>query len=167
VSYVRLRSVVDKDSEILFKWINDRELVEFNSAFRPISRREHDAWFESIRSKNDVVFFMIEDIGTGITIGSCQLLNISRVKQTAELQIRIGDRRFHNKGAGTDAVRKLSNYGFLVLNLKKISLHVFSFNGRAIRVYEKNGYLREDLKLESVHIDGRAIEVVRMVREAV
>ena len=43
----------------LFEWINDREQVLFNAPYRPISEEGHRAWFSSIQTRNDVVFFGI------------------------------------------------------------------------------------------------------------
>ena len=47
---VRLAPLRDEDSDRLFAWINDRDLVVLSAPFRPIERAEHDAWFASIRN---------------------------------------------------------------------------------------------------------------------
>ena len=107
---------------------------------------------------------MIEDVKTGLTIGSCQLLNIHTIHRSAELQIRIGAINYQNQGAGSDAVRQLTEYGFSVLNLHRISLHVFATNQRAIRVYEKNGFVREGLLRKAALIDERWLDVVYMTK---
>ena len=161
---VRLRHVVDSDSDVLFEWINNRELVVFNAPFREISLPEHLAWFARIRAQEDIAFFMIENVETGMTIGSCQLLNIHPIHRSAELQIRIGAMNFQNQGAGSEAVRQLTDYGFSVLNLHRISLHVFANNLMAIRVYEKNGFVREGLFRQAARIEGHWLDVVCMAK---
>ena len=161
---VSLRQVVDSDSDILFKWINTRELVEFNAPFRVIQKSEHDAWFKNIRTQTNRAFFMIQHCETGVAIGSCQLHDINIVNRSAELQIRIGELKYQNKGGGSEAVRQLTNYGFTKLNLQRISLHVFATNIRALRVYEKNGFTREGFLRDAVIINGNSLDVIRMVK---
>lgn len=163
-SLIRLRHANDSDSDILYRWINNRDLVVLNAPFRKISIAEHNAWFASVRFQEDVVFFMIEDVRTGLAIGSCQLLHIHPIHHSAELQIRIGELPFQNNGAGSETVRQLTEYGFKILNLRRISLHVFANNARAIRVYEKNGYIREGLLRQAVRIDESWTDVVCMAR---
>jgi RimJ/RimL family protein N-acetyltransferase len=161
---VRLRPPVDSDSDVLFDWINNPTLVAFNAPFREILRPEHETWFARICAQEDSAFFMIEDLETGLPIGSCQLLNIHPIHRSAELQIRIGAMSFQNQGAGSDAVQQLADYGFSVLNLHRISLHVFATNQRAIRVYEKNGFVREGLFRQAAQIAGRRLDVICMAK---
>jgi len=47
-----LAPLTDADSEQLFDWINDRDLVVLSAPFRPVHRPDHDAWFRDIRSRN-------------------------------------------------------------------------------------------------------------------
>ncbi len=47
---VRLTPLRDEDSDRLFAWINDRELVVSSAPFRPVARADHDAWFAAIRA---------------------------------------------------------------------------------------------------------------------
>lgn len=161
---ILLRFPNDSDSDVLFKWINNRELVIRNAPFREISVAEHVAWFANIRAKDDVVFFMIEDCETASVIGSCQLLNIHHSYRSAELQIRIGEAIFQNKGMGSEAVRQLTEYGFSELNLHRIALHVFANNLKAIHVYEKNGFIREGLFRQAARIDGLWLDVIYMAK---
>ncbi len=156
---VRLRRVRRDDSNLLFEWINNRELVVNNAPFRPISKMEHDRWFESLGAKKDLEIFMIEDSDGGLTIGSCQLKNIHDVHRSAELQIRIGRTDRQNQGAGSEAIRLLIEYGFGELKLHRIMLHVFSTNSRAIHVYKKNGFQQEGVMREAAFIEGRWLDV--------
>ncbi|WP_092787741.1 GNAT family N-acetyltransferase [Rhodospira trueperi] len=157
---VRLRPVKLEDSDLLFEWINNRDLVVMNAPFRPISETEHKKWFEGISLRKDVSFFMIEDSDSGLAIGSCQLTNIHDIHRSAELQIRIGRFDFQNKGAGSAAVRLLVDHGFHTLKLHRIMLHVFSTNLRAIHVYQKAGFKQEGLLREAAFIEGRWLDVL-------
>jgi RimJ/RimL family protein N-acetyltransferase len=127
----------DDDREPLFHWIQDRELVELSATFRPVSREEHDAWFDAIRVRDDVAIFAIREDGR--LVGTCQLLCSG---SEAELRIRIGVADARDRGLGTAAVRLLVAHGFQRLGLERIWLQVFAHNARAIRAYEKVGFTR-------------------------
>lgn len=161
-AHVALTTLRPEDSPTLFQWINDRELVLFNSAYRPVSQAEHDAWFESIRQRSDMFIFGIRLCETDQLIGSCQLHSINAISRSAELQIRLGVSAERGKGYGTEAVKLLLQFAFSELNLHRVYLHVFATNPRAIQVYEKSGFVREGLLREAAFIDGRFIDVFVM-----
>lgn len=160
---VRLRPLRNADARLLYDWITDRELVLLNSAFHPVSEADHEAWVAAMMAKrSDLVIFVIEERATATATGTCQLLNINWRHRSAELQIRIGDAASRGKGLGTEAVRLLCEFGFADLNLHRIYLQVFASNARAIRVYEKAGFIREGVLRQAVHIDGQWEDVVPM-----
>ena len=159
---IALTPLTPADSPVLYQWINDREQVLFNAAYKPVSESQHQAWFASIQQREDVVIFGIRLLETGQLIGSCQLHSINFVNRTAELQIRIGSPADRGKGHGTEAVRLLLQFGFSDLNLNRIHLHVFAGNPRAIAAYEKCGFVREGLLRQGAFVDGQYIDVVVM-----
>jgi RimJ/RimL family protein N-acetyltransferase len=162
---VCLRYIKSKDYDILKKWINDKDLVEYNSPYHKVSDEEHDSWFQSISSENKkCVFFMIETLKTNITIGSCQLKNIDKEKKSAELQIRIGEIGFHGKGYGTEAVKQLCLYGFHVLELDQIHLSVFETNIRAQKCYLKCGFSITGHLPNTVKINGNHTRLILMTK---
>jgi len=57
--------------------------------------------------------------------------------------IGIGERDFWGKGYGTDAMNVILRYAFQELNLRRVSLTTFEYNPRAIRSYEKAGFVHE------------------------
>lgn len=160
---VRLRPLRRADAPLLYEWITHRELVILNAPYHPVSDVDHAAWVESMLTKRtDMVIFVIEELASNKAIGTCQLLNINWRHRSAELQIRIGDEAFRSKGHGTEAVKLLCHFGFADLNLHRIYLHVFETNKRAIRAYEKAGFLREGSLKEAAFIDGRWLDVAVM-----
>lgn len=73
-------------------------------------------------------------------IGSCSLYDWDGTN--IQLGIRIGDKNFWNSGYGTDAVKILVNYCFVTLDVERIWLKVLPWNTRAIKCYEKCGFVR-------------------------
>lgn len=76
----------------------------------------------------------------GKHIGLCSLYNWT----TTDVQfgIRIGDKDYWNKSYGTDATSILVNYCFAFTEIDRIWLKVLPDNIRAIRCYEKCGFIR-------------------------
>jgi RimJ/RimL family protein N-acetyltransferase len=157
---VALTPLAADDLPELFAWINDREQVLFNAAYRPVGESQHREWFESVQKRADTVIFAIRRAGR--LIGTCQLHSISPVHRSAELQVRLGRASQRGKGYGTEAVRLLVEFAFDDLNLRSVYLHVFADNRAAIRAYEKAGFEREGLLREAAHVGGRYVDVVVM-----
>lgn len=158
---VTLRPLRREDSALLYEWITDRELVILNAPFWPVSDVDHDAWIESMLARrNDLVIFVVES-EQGKPIGTCQLTNINWVHRSAELQIRIAPGA-QDRGLGTLAIAALCEFGFTDLGLHRISLLVWSSNLRAIRAYEKVGFVREGLLREAAFVDGEFRDVIVM-----
>jgi len=157
---VKLGPLLEDDSNTLFDWINDRDLVLYNAPFHPIDSTSHREWFDAIRKRKDVSVFAIRNPER--LIGTCQLHTIDPIHRSAELQIRIGVEGDRGRGIGTEAVRLLLHHGFHDLNLNRVFLHVFAGNERAIRAYEKVGFKREGILRQAAHIDGRYVDVLVM-----
>jgi RimJ/RimL family protein N-acetyltransferase len=160
VSGVTLSPLQGDDSDLLFTWINDRDLVVRSAPFKPVPRSEHDAWFEQIRRRDDVRIFGIREDGR--LVGTCQLHSIHPVHRSAELQIRIGEPDARGRGLGTAAVARLLEFGFHELGLHRISLHVFATNEPALQLYERAGFRVEGVQREAACIDSVWVDVVLM-----
>lgn len=159
---VRLAPLRDEDSEQLFEWINDRELVVLNAPFKPVRREDHRRWFDRIRGAPDVEIFGIRRVADDKLIGSCQLNQIDRERRRASLQIRIGERDAWGQGCGTEAVRLLLEHAFGNLGLERVELEVFADNERAIRAYRKTGFREQGVREAGVVIGGDPVDVVEM-----
>jgi RimJ/RimL family protein N-acetyltransferase len=159
---ITLEMLRSDDSPVMFKWINTKELVEFNAAFHPVTLEDHNKWFNSLSSRKDMVIFGIRLRSDDTLIGSCQLFSINSVVKSAELQIRIGDFEKMGKGLGSEAVQLLVEYGFKELGLRRIFLQVFAFNTRAIKAYEKCGFVLEGCLREAAFIGDRFVDVLIM-----
>jgi diamine N-acetyltransferase len=157
---VELTPLTAADAATLFRWINNRGDVLLNSPYRPVSERQHMQWFDGIQQQRDVVIFGIRLLTDGRLIGSCQLHGIHPVHRSAELQIRIGEAGERGRGHGTEAVTLLVDFAFRDLNLRRVALHVLATNERALKMYERIGFVREGVLREAAHVDGEYVDVV-------
>jgi RimJ/RimL family protein N-acetyltransferase len=164
---IALIPLQEDDKLILFEWINNKTLVEFNSYFKPVTWHNHCQWFDAIQQRQDVKLFGIRQRQTNTLIGSCQLLNINTISQSAELQIRLGVFTEMGKGFGTETVALLLKQGFDELRLQRIYLHVFSDNVRAIKTYLKNGFKKEGLLQRAAFVNDsfKDITIMAILKE--
>jgi [ribosomal protein S5]-alanine N-acetyltransferase len=86
------------------------------------------------------------DAPDGRHIGSVRLHDISWPDLKARFSIGIFDRRFRSHGYGSEAIRLLLGHTFEQMKLHRVELRVLEFNTRAIRAYEKCGFVREGLE---------------------
>lgn len=143
--------------------MDDRELAHFAGFKTPIGGEASERWFEKFQAQlGDSVFqFIICRLGSNDDIGTCGLRGIDRVNGNAELSIFML-RGSWGKGLGTDAVDALCDFGFGELRLERIYLHVFDYNPRAIRSYQKSGFVQEAVLRNSRFHRGRHHDVIVM-----
>ena len=158
---VRLRPVEERDLPKFVRWLGDRELTRWLGAISgPPTLEEEYEWWHDKRSDPDSVLWAIETLD-GRLAGTVELRLALRAER-AELGIAIQDKTQWNKGLGTDAVRLVVDYAFEELNLNRVELTTDEGNTRAIRCYEKVGFVREGLLRKHRLVDGRFSNTVAM-----
>jgi RimJ/RimL family protein N-acetyltransferase len=131
------------------EWLNDLELTINLQLYGGAISLENEKTFLSNLSKDHN--YSIIDLETNELIGNCGFLDIDYVNQTAETGMFIGDKKFWNKGYGTEALSLLIDYGFKALNLHNIMLKVYEYNKSAIKCYEKIGFKPMGKRREALH----------------
>ncbi len=122
--------------------VNDMEHVErfIGEVHEPFTPDQELRWVQKKRAEKAVVFSMIQR-ENGDFIGNIELMDVSDAQ--GELGIAITAEK-QDRGYGTEAIRRLLEYGFQDLGLKRITLRAYPFNTRAIHVYEKCGFRTYD-----------------------
>lgn len=90
----------------------------------------------------------------GKYIGSISLKNIDHTHNTAEYAIMCA-KQYHGKGYAYKATKELLSLAFGPLQLHSVFLDVYSENTRAIRFYEKIGFVYEGEFKECLFIRGQ------------
>ena len=98
------------------------------------------AWLQSRPGQPDRLDWAIVDKATGYLLGEVVLNELDLAAESMNLRIALSSAHL-GKGIGTQAVKLVVEYGFQVLNLSEIRLDVWTENLRAIRVYEKVGFM--------------------------
>ena len=122
--------------------INDIEGVARFIADRrePYTVEEETSYMKEKIESGATMYSMIEK-STGKFIGNTEFFN--RVYKEAEWGI-VMTRSMQDKGFGTEALRRMIDYGFDDLGLERIYLAVYTDNPRAAHVYEKCGFKEYD-----------------------
>ena len=102
----------------------------------------------------DKAVFAVEDRDSGTTIGTAGLLHPSPEHRRAMGFFVIGDRAYRGRGYGLDLVRTVCRFGFESMNLAKVELEVIADNARAVRAYERAGFVREVHRRRALWVDG-------------
>jgi diamine N-acetyltransferase len=168
---IRFRGVERSDLPTFVIWLNDPAVKQGVMIHHPFSQAEEENWYEEmIKLPIDQHVMGIEARETDSEdgeeqwklIGSLAFNEIDWRNRAAEFGIMIGDKNYWNRGYGTEAVRLLVNHGFTTLNLNRIFLRVFENNPRAIRAYEKAGFIHEGRLRQAEFRDGKYIDILMM-----
>ena len=157
---VVLRPLEHGDLARCVAWFNDHEVTYYLGRDGPLTLEEEERWFANYKAKTDELIFAITVADTHI--GNVGLHNIDLPNRRADVGIMIGEKSFWSKGLGTDALRAVLRYAFDELRLNKVSLDVIDYNERAIRAYERLGFVREGVKREDLLKRGQFVDVIRM-----
>ena len=95
-------------------------------------------------------------------IGTCGLHAHRDIYRSWEFRILIFDPSAVGHGIGTEATRLVVDYAFKRLNAHRVWLGANAANVRAIKCYEKVGFVREGVLREDLFTHGRYRDAVRM-----
>ncbi len=129
------------DIERVARWIGRRT--------EPYTREEELAFVRKKMEETTTMWSMLEKAG-GAFIGNIELMDVRDAD--GELGIAITAAR-QDKGYGTEAIRRLLDYGFSELELERIWLKAYPYNTRAIHVYERCGFREYDRTKDDVFME--------------
>ena len=159
---VRLRAYEKSDADALFRWFADEEVTRWLGPPNFPSRAHQEKFIERAQaSSDDAKYFAIETL-EGKPVGDCGLRFIDWKSRKAEFFITIGEKEFWGKGLGSDALRVVIRLAFDKMNLNRLWLTVLVDNPRAVRCYEKCGFVREGLLKQESYVDGKYRDVLLM-----
>jgi len=152
---VRLRAHKREEMSLAKEYMNDYEVRKNIQPGRPYPYTLKDEYkrYEGISGMKDNYTFAIETL-EGKYIGGCGVNDVDWKNSKVVVGIHIGDRCCWGKGKGTEAMRLLIDFVFNEMNINKINLRVYSFNKRAIRCYEKCGFIKEGVLREEIFRGG-------------
>ena len=152
----------EQDAVTLSNWTRDSEYWRLCLA-EPARFRYPAGQIKWIKeAKQNGYLFMIKTQPQDVIIGQIEISEINRTSANGWLSISIGDREYWGKKYGVEAIQLMMDFGFTTLNLHRISLTVFSYNGRAIKAYQKVGFKMEGSEKEALWRDGKRWDIIYM-----
>ncbi len=142
-------------------WLNDSEVCRDNShATFPNTYSKTLSYLESVEGSKNEIVFAIRWIKNDIHIGNISVQNINWISRSAEIAIIIGNKKYWNKGVGSEAYRLVIEYSFQTLNLNRLSSGQTVSNRGMINVCEKSGMKKEGTQREALYKNGKYIDAV-------
>tara|TARA_B100000745_G_C20040054_1_gene354404 strand:+ start:128 stop:595 length:468 start_codon:yes stop_codon:yes gene_type:complete len=124
------------------RWINDAEVNQFLSmGAQPLTHEDEVTFVQNAYKTDAHVVLGIWHNADQKLIGNTGFHQIDQLNQTASFGIVIGEKDYWSKGVGSEALDLMLSYAFTIRNLRNVTLSVFGQNARAIRCYEKCGFV--------------------------
>lgn len=136
-------------------------LADFDPAY-PKTAEDTESWLEDVLKADNGHEFSIRTLADRQVIGSCGLFEINQKNRSAEFGIVIGESDYWGKGYGSDAAKIVLRFAFEELGLNRVFLDVLASNPRAVRSYQKAGFVHECTRRQAVWRDGIYHNAYRM-----
>lgn len=159
---VMLRDYRQDDLPHIRKWVNDRKTTEYLSAIFWFPQSEIDTsefLNRAMRSAPNAAYFVIADVKDESYIGQMDIFEINWKIRLGKLGTVIGNEAKRGKGYGTEALKLMLDYAFGVLGLERLELDVYADNKRAVRCYEKAGFVHEGTRRRAAMVNGKHADV--------
>jgi RimJ/RimL family protein N-acetyltransferase len=162
---VRLTAVdPEKDADDIARWSHDSHYLRLRKSppARPATPKQMQARLEKNYLGDDHFLFELRTLADNRHIGFVNLPLVFWRDGDAFIAIGLGEPEARGQGYGTDALRVLVRYAFHELNLHRVSLRVLADNARAIRAYEKAGFVTEGRERAADARDGQRTDILWM-----
>jgi RimJ/RimL family protein N-acetyltransferase len=159
---VYLRPLERDDAPTLVPWINDPEVTHTLVMHRPINLMAELTFLDRMHQSEHDIVLGIALVADDRLIGVTGLHLIDSKNRHTMLGIMLGAKEEWGKGYGTEAARLAVGYAFETLNLNRVWLHVYEYNLRGLRSYERVGFRREGLLRQETFRAGRYWDTIVM-----
>ena len=153
-------------SRAFASWRRDSELMRLMDmdVVRLSSQKDSQSWAEKELDEQQLSqhWFTIRTLADNKMIGDIGLYVFNWAGRDAFVGLAVGDREYWGKGYGTEAMNLVLRYGFMEVNLRRVTLTVFEYNPRAIRSYEKVGFRHEGRLRQVLNKEGKRWDMLFM-----
>ncbi len=153
------------DVDVMSAWQDDVNGMRkhLSSPVSTRSREELLSLLQRLRDDANTFAFAIRlNDDTRRIVGEISLDGIQWTHRVTGLGVSIGTPRDRGQGYGSAAIELALEYAFEELNLHRVQLGVFSYNSRAIALYERLGFNHEGAQREWGRRDGAWFDLVNL-----
>ncbi|WP_052411548.1 GNAT family N-acetyltransferase [Streptomyces sp. NRRL S-118] len=160
---VVLRPFTADDAPVMAEILADPEVLKYTgtSADPEMSEDFLRSWYGSRNDRTDRLDLALVDRASGGVVGELVLNEWDETHRSCNFRTLVG-RAGRGRGLGTEAIRMFLAHGFEGIGLHRVSLGVYAFNPRALRVYEKVGFVHEGVEREVLLHEGEWIDSLTM-----
>ena len=153
--------VEEADGRKICKWLNNPNVTYYLEMGRkPFRFADFQKILHAATQADGDVVFVIHEASTKNAIGFCGLHAIDWVSRRCQLNIIIGEENCWSQGLGSESCELLLKYAFDKLNLNSVQLGVNANNHRAIKAYEKAGFVQEGTRREFLFCNGQYCDMM-------
>lgn len=139
-----IRPANENDAQILCHWWGDGKIMA-HAGFPNGIQTDINELINKLSKETDKARRLIIEIDSNKVGEMCYRIE----KDIAEIGIKICDFSYLEKGYGTKFMRMLISYLFDDMKVKKITLDTNLSNTRAQHVYEKIGFVKTNVRMDS------------------
>lgn len=157
-SLVTLRPVTAEDAEAFERILADPDVLRLTGSANHSDAAEElplDSladWYGTRAAQVDRLDLAVVANATGDVVGEAVLNHWDPGSRGISFRTLIGPSG-RDRGLGTEATRLIVGYAFAEIGVHRLELEVFSFNARAMHVYEKVGFVFEGTRRDALRFD--------------
>jgi len=123
------------EKEMVLQWRNHPSIRRWMYQKKPIAKEEHFNYIDSLKSRDDRCYFLVEK--DKAPIGVIDFTALDKEKKSAEIGLYGVPSK---QGVGKYLMDAILEYGFRQMHLKRLFANVYKENEKAIRLYQKYGF---------------------------
>ncbi|MGC5774587.1 GNAT family N-acetyltransferase [Paenibacillus pabuli] len=159
---IYLRPFESTDVNTYFPGLFDAEMRRLTGTQNSFTRAQVERYIENAAQDDSRLMLLIALQENDQIIGDIALMDMHTKNRSAHIRIAIDQAEHQGKGYGSEALLLMLDYGFGICNLHRIELEVYAFNERAIRTYEKLGFLREGVRRDALYYNHQYHDAIQM-----
>ena len=142
--------------------LQDAEVRRLTGTHASFTEETIRTWLASLGARDDRADWAIIRVSDGEYLGEVVLNDLDDDNRSAGFRIALGSSRWFGQGYGTEATRAVLAHAFGTGGLHRVELEVFAFNPRALRAYEKAGFVVEGRRRDALLWDGEWVDAIVM-----
>ena len=132
-------------STAYLSWLNDEDTIKYLVTKKGNTLKSLSNYIERHLEKKTVMYAIIIKENKA-HIGNIKIDPINELDMSGELGILVGDKNYWGKGYGRESCKLIVQHCFNNINLCQINLGVHPKNKKAVKLYEKLGFRKDNSK---------------------
>lgn len=129
------------DFEPLWQMLHDPEGKDLTATTADFTEEQIRQWLDTITGPGERLDLVIVERSTGEYAGEAVINEWDAATGSANFRIGLRGPTYFGRGLGSEATVLLADYALSTLGLSRLTLTVLTRNPRAIRTYEKAGFV--------------------------